>query len=275
MIMDRTDQRAAPARAIIEQSCRAFFLVVVSLLFAWRGFAADGTAVGFEQANKLYEEGKYAEAEAAYSQLLASGEVSAALCYNQGNALYKLGQIGRAIESYRRAVWLSPRDADLRFNLQQARARARDGAVYHEDTWRKFLERLSVDEWTLLTAVAFWVLFLSLALEQWRPELKAKARRFAVWAGAALVLLAVCMATALNVEVFTQTAIVIAGEAEVRNGPLDEAPSVYKVRDGAELEVVDQKDDWFQVLDSAQRLGWLRRDEVILFDPFAAPKAKS
>src|SRR6202034_3686015 len=81
----------------------------------------------------------------------------------------------------------------------------------------------------------------------------------------AAVFLGVCLAVAINDEFFTTSAIVVTGEADVRNGPLDESPAIFKVRDGVELTVTDKKDGWLQVTDPAQRTGWLRQDQVIIF----------
>ena len=89
------------------------------------------------------------------------------------------------------------------------------------------------------------------------------------------MLFGLCLGIQLNAGYFTRSAIVIAGEAEVRNGPLDEAPSVYKVRDGLELNILDEKDNWLQVRDPAQRIGWVRRDQVLVFEPGGSQRIKS
>src|SRR5947208_2144848 len=96
-------------------------VVVLLLLLVALPLRAVDLSAGFEQANKLYEEGKYAAAVDAYTKLLESGSGSEALYFNRGNALFKLGQVGRAIASYRLAEKISPRDPDLRANLQFAR----------------------------------------------------------------------------------------------------------------------------------------------------------
>ncbi len=173
----------------------------------------------FENANKSYEEGKYADAATAYGKLIAAGSVSEALYFNRGNALLKMGQIGRAIASYRQAEFLFPRDPELRANLQSARARARGGAPYHPDRWGGWLNRLSMNEWTLLTAAMIWVLFILLAAGQWRPELKRALRNYVLAAGCTLTVSGICLGVVLDNGLFTQSAIVVAGEAEVRNGP--------------------------------------------------------
>src|ERR1043166_8616450 len=75
----------------------------------------------FEAANRLYFEGKFSEAATTYAILLQSNNQSASLYYNWGNALFKSGQIGRAISAYRQAERLTPRDPDVIANLQFAR----------------------------------------------------------------------------------------------------------------------------------------------------------
>src|SRR5437867_5020689 len=74
-------------------------LLVTSLVWlgAWNVTRADDIASAFEQANKLYEQGHFVESGAAYEKLIANGQVSPALYFNFGNALFKSGQIGRAI----------------------------------------------------------------------------------------------------------------------------------------------------------------------------------
>jgi len=227
----------------------------------------------FDQANKMYEEGHFAEAAAAYDKMLANGEVSEAVYFNKGNAELKAGRLGRAIAAYLHAQRIGPRDADLRANLQFARSRARGGVMVQPERWRKFFDFLSLNEWTTLLVISFWALFLSLAFGQWRPALNPALRKFSLAAGAAVLFTGVCFAVALNLDYLSVSAVVIAGEAEVRNGPLEEAPSNYRVRDGVELAVLDRKDGWLQVLDSAQRSGWIRRDQVILLEPGAPAKA--
>jgi tetratricopeptide (TPR) repeat protein len=242
-------------------------LITLCMALAALTLRGAEAVAGFDDGNKLYEEGKYVEAVKAYDQLLDHGQASAALYFNRGDALFKLGQMGRAIASWRQAQELSPRDADVKANLQFARTQARGGVPYHGDLWTRFVGLHSLNEWTLMTAVACWAFFGLLALGQWRPELARKWRTWLIVSGAATVLLGVCLAGAISGDYLTTTAIVTAGEADVRNGPLEESQSIYKVRDGVELEVTDRKDNWLQVVDSAQRMGWIRQDQVLVFEP--------
>jgi uncharacterized protein YgiM (DUF1202 family) len=77
-------------------------------------------------------------------------------------------------------------------------------------------------------------------------------------------LLCACAAAALHETRFVRTAIVITGEAAVRFGPLAESPTAFTVHDGAELRILDQKNEWVQVSTDPRRVGWLRRDQVLV-----------
>ena len=85
-------------------------LIVVCLPLHSR---AELSATAFDSANKLYEQGKFSDAAAAYEKLLHSGQASTALYFNLGNAYFKAGQIGRAIAAYDQAEQFTPRDPDL------------------------------------------------------------------------------------------------------------------------------------------------------------------
>ena len=77
-------------------------------------------------------------------------------------------------------------------------------------------------------------------------------------------LLCACVAATLRETRFTRTAIIVTPEAVVRYGPLAESPTAFTVHDGAELRVLDQKDEWLQVSAGPRRVGWVRRDQTLV-----------
>jgi tetratricopeptide (TPR) repeat protein len=238
---------------------------------------AQAPAAAFDAANKLYEEGKFSEAAVAYEKLAEGGRVSAALYFNLGNAFFKSGRMGQAIAAYRQAARLTPRDPDVRANLQFARNQTQ-GPTLSSTRWQRWLARLNLNEWTLLAAAPFWLWLLLLALVQWRPALKPALRNALVGLALAVVVFGACLAAAFYEDHITRTAIVIVPEAVVRHGPLDVSQDAFTVHDGAELRVLDQKDEWLEVswdphrrkdewLEVSydpRRIGWLRRDQVLV-----------
>ena len=255
--------------SMLDVGCWMFsslFLALLLLASLPECSQAASSSAAFDAANRLYEEGKFADAVSAYEKLGQSGQVSAALYFNLGNAYFKSGQIGRAIAAYRTAQQITPRDPDLRANLQFARNQT-PSPTLSPSRWQRWLARLTLNEWILLAAGAVWLWLLLLAILQWRPALRPALRSYAFSMSAVGALLCLCVVAALRETRFTRTAIVVSGEATARYGPLAESPAAFTVHDGAELRVLDQKDEWLQVSAGPRRIGWLRRDQTLLLSP--------
>jgi tetratricopeptide (TPR) repeat protein len=246
---------------IVARWRRAGVVAIVILLAGVTGFAAD-IAGGFDAANRLYEQGKFAEAASAYEQLVQSGKVSSALYFNLGNAFFKSGQAGRAVAAYRVAQRIAPRDPDVRANLQFARERIK-GPVISTTFLQRALTALTLNEWAALAAIVLWLWLGLLVLIQFRPDLKPSVRNF-IWIGGVVTIVAFgCLAAAWPLH-SAETAIVVVKDAAIHNGPLEESPSDTTVHDGVEMSVLDTENDWLQVQVGSQRVGWVKRDQVLV-----------
>jgi tetratricopeptide (TPR) repeat protein len=243
----------------------AVFLLLSAFL-ACSSFAALATTseAVFEDANRLYDQGKFAEAAGAYSKLIEQGSAPSALYFNLGNASFKSGQVGRAIAAYREAERLSPRDPDVRANLQHVRDQVQ-GPTLRPHRAQRWLGRLAANEWTVAAAGALWLALLLAGAIQFRPTLKPKLRGLILLSGLAAIPLIACAGLALSQEL-ARNAVVIAREAPVRNGPLDESQTSFTVHDGAELRILDQKNDWLQVTADGTRIGWIKAGLVLVHD---------
>ena len=215
----------------------------------------------FDAANKLYEERKYSDAAVAYQALLSSGAASPAVYFNLGNAQFKAGEIGHAIVAYLRTAQLTPRDPDVKANLQFARNQVQ-GPTLRPTRLQRGFGMLSLNEWTGLAAGAWWLVFLLLAAVQLRPTLRTSLRLVTLLVAGATLVLGICLVAALQLNPARDLAVVTARDVIIRNGPLDESQSSFTANDGAELRVLDRKDDWLQVTDGTRRVGWLKRSEV-------------
>lgn len=204
-----------------------------------------------------------------YLLLLQSGAVSPELHFNLGNALFKSGQIGQSLYHYRLAERLAPRDPDIRANLQFARKIVRGGLLPETPWWHRALASLTLDEWTALAAALLWLWLLALAAGQWSAEFRRALAGYTATAGVATLLAAALLGAAWNSNRRSQTAVVVVPEAVVRYGPLEESQSAFTLRDGFELDVLDEKDGWLQILDDTRRAGWVRKEHVLLISPAA------
>jgi len=243
--------------------CFFTLVMVVAALPAGGQNSADSLTRAFDEANKLYEQSKFRETAEAYERILASGHRSPALYFNLGNAWFKSGQMGRAVSAYRQALKMAPRDSEIRANLG-ASLRQVQGPRWLESRLDRGLGRLTLNEWALLGAAALWLWLAILTLVQWRPALKLRLNRLSLGLAALTILLCACSVAAFGVARSTRLAAVIVPEATVHNGPLDESPMAFTARDGAELRILDQKDEWLQVSTDAKRIGWIKRGDVLL-----------
>ncbi len=232
--------------------------------------AAD-VANAFDAANKMYEQGKFQDAALKYEELVRAGAASPAVYFNLGNAWFKAGQVGRAIAAYRQAQRLAPRDPNVRFNLQFVRKQVTGTELSPEPLWKQWLANLTLNEWTIAATAAFWILFILLGLGELRASLRSALRIWSVTAAAASVAFASLLAAAVHYHRTAETAVVIVPNTVVRYGPLDESQVYYQLRDGSELEVLDEKktaenQSWLMVQDAARRTGWLKRSEVVVLN---------
>jgi tetratricopeptide (TPR) repeat protein len=261
--------RAVLPRPFASSFCLCLVVFVFGFLTApAASLSVSNATAEFDHANKLYEQGKFPEAASAYESLAAGGVANANLWFNLGNAAYKSGQMGRAIVAYRMAERLTPRDPALRANLQFVRSKVYNDERTRVPIWKSALRNVTLNEWTALTAMCFWAWCAVLMT----GEMTRRRYTKSLVAGLGLLLLCGAVLAGVVADQQAREAIVVAREVTVRNGPYDESPSKFQLRDGAELSVLDTKDDWLEVRDSEERTGWMRRDQAIVLPPaFSTP----
>lgn len=256
--------RLAPFRRVSPR-----WLNLSGLILAWHcllgsGYAASSSndTSAFDAANRLYEQGHYAAAVAAYQKLIAAGPTSAALHFNLGNALFRSGQTGRAIIQFRRAAESDPRDPDILANLQFARASVPGGGTGSREHWRRWLGRLSLDEWTKTTATFFWSWMFLLILGLLRPAVRKPLRPIQSLMLLALLLTGAGLARVAWDRFQTEPVVIVVPEATVRLGPLEESQASYQAKNGLEMLALDRQGDWVKVEDYSQRPGWVRKTDI-------------
>ncbi|MBI1842263.1 MAG: tetratricopeptide repeat protein [Verrucomicrobia bacterium] len=242
-------------------------LALLTASFPSRLHAASSSVAAFDEANKLYEQGRFGAAADAYETLLKKGETTLSVYFNLGNARFRNGEVGRAVAAYIQGRRLAPRDASVQSNLQLARRAVRGAEDFSSPIWQRVLGQLTGNEWAWATLAASCAFFLLLIWGERRPESRSRIRRALRLSGACL---ACCAMALLYVGGAEQraVAVVVRKEAPVRFTPLDESPVAFNGSDGLELEVMGRKtgasatEEWLDVRDSAQRRGWIRRASV-------------
>lgn len=239
------------------------FVAILILLaaLAGRAWAADASAA-FDAANRLFTQGKFAAAADSYEKIIQSGAASAAVYFNLGNAHFKAGQFGRAIAAYRQAEQISPRDPDVLANLQFARNQINNAASVKPGMAQRALGWLTFNEWASLAGAAVAVWFILLALGQWRAAWRGALKNFVLLAGLAVLLFGAGAIADWAANASVKSAVVVTAETAVHTGPLDDAQTSFTAKDGAELTVLGEREDWLQVQNGHRQTGWVKRATV-------------
>ncbi len=215
------------------------------------------------EGNNLYTGGDIDAALLRYEAALAAGADDPVVHYNLGNAHARRGELGRAIASYLRARRLAPRDADLRANLAWVRSNTRDLELQPQRLppgiaqLAEAVRFLSLDEWSIVVLALLWLVCGQMAW-RWRRMAPGDVSRRLLLASAA----ALCAAIAVAVwryhdERVKVQAVVVAPEVDVRSGPSDAFPVVFKMHDGLVLTVRGRRDDWRRIGLGGAWVGWV------------------
>jgi tetratricopeptide (TPR) repeat protein len=229
-------------------------------------FADSGGEASSYNCPELYDSGRYEGAAGCFASLEAGGNHNGHLLYNLGNALQQSGKTGESILAYRRALLYLPRDGDLRANLRTARTRVRDDLPPADEraplarTLLAPYDSLSAAELLLLGTIAWALLFALLTLRIWREE---------TLIALPIVLLTIVAVAGLgghlarSYQVSEQPlAVVLAEEVTLRSGRDLRSVELARLHEGAELSVIDEAEEWTQVLLSSGQRGWLPRGSL-------------
>lgn len=220
----------------------------------------------FLKANAAYEEGAYAKAAAGYQRLVREGFDDGRVQFNLGNALLRHGELGRAIASYLRSRAASPRDEDVRANLDFARQSTKDAIAPPEPSevlstlffWHFALSHRELAIGLLAVNLIFWAV---LALGLVWPS-----RELIRWASFLLLVLLLTLATSLLVHRFLDRplAVIVPQEVSAHTAPEEGSVVRFKLHAGTELRVQDQRPGWMRVSLPDGQQGWIAEEWIEL-----------
>lgn len=216
----------------------------------------------FQQAKTKLE---FTEVATAYESLIGPTTPSASVLFNQANAWFKAGEIGRAIAGYRQAIKLQPSDNAIRSNLKLALVKANHAeqktkAMDYAFFWNQQFTSSTIAMLITVIIVVAAVLFL---LNSNSPLCRTGFRIFAALAA----VLIVSFVFKVNDEELTDRGVVVVESSDAKKGPAASYESAYSsaLSDGQEFIVIDQQQDWLQVDIAGIGSGWLPASDVLLY----------
>ena len=251
------------------------FVVAGLTLFSTKGCATRPdleTSCKFQEAQSIFDEAKSPEdfmhAAAVYQEILDSGIESGAVLFNQGNALMRAGQPGRAIAAYRQAERFRPADPYLAANLQYAlgenpaeNVQARPLAMYVL-FWQNWISYAGKFQFLAVAAVVTFVLAcIALFVQSRLPS------RLAVAGLVITAILAVSAAYDWNRFDRTQHGVIVENDVVARKGNSQSyQPAFTKpLEDGAEFSVVERRGDWLLIRLPGNQEGWIEDKAAVVY----------
>ena len=208
----------------------------------------------FAKANTEFNAGNFKAAITDYGAVVQSGEWSANLFYNLGNAYFRDSDFGRAILNYKRALQLDRNHPEADANLRIARDQTH-ALELAPSLLEKYWNFASAKSFTILAATLFWGTIILLILR----------RRKVLWMTVGLLLTAGCALAAYKLGNGTRglgVAVVVADNAEARVATADSAKSVLALPPGSEVVILQERGDWsYAALPNDQR-GWISTKAV-------------
>lgn len=219
---------------------------------------------------QAYTDGKFSDASAAWTSIEESGQKSAKLYYNLGNAWFKQGNYPKAILNYERALRLDPSYSDARYNLEFTSNFVQDKIepvpeFILKSVARKVCYVMGSNAW----AVIFLVL-LAAALVMGLLFLLGSSvgkRRAGFYCGIVLLLL---FAGALSFSIWqksdsvkTDTAIVMSPVSSVKSSPSSgSSKDLFVIHEGTKVTILDEVGSWKNIALADGRQGWITSNEL-------------
>ncbi len=220
--------------------------------------AVKDNAGVFVDAVRAYKAGDYAAAAAQFESIAETRVNNPDLFYNTGNAYLKSKDLGRAILWYERARKLAPSDPDLKFNLDYAQSLLKDKKEpgFSFSSILYFWQGLVSLEWLQYTAIT-----LSFGFFIWATVQKARGRQIFSGTGMLIFLLFAGTTLAAGLEYnrihSDVTAVILAEQAGVRSGTMDNATLLFDLHAGTRVRVLEKKDNYMKIRFAKDKVGWV------------------
>ncbi|MFH1760928.1 MAG: tetratricopeptide repeat protein [bacterium] len=221
----------------------------------------------FSQANQAYAEGDYSRGAKLYQEIINQGRENGNIYYNLGNAYFKLGQKGKALVNYQRALKLMPEDEDLFANIKFAESlleikQPEENYSWGEKIYFSLQSSFSTTQWFFLGLFIFlgaciFTLYLIFSLKDHRN----------VKAVVILIVLGFFMCNfffykSYQAQKNIMQGIVIVPKIEVRYSPSYSGAVAFELTEGMQTQILHVAGEWAQIRLNKKTSGWIETSAV-------------
>lgn len=232
-----------------------------------------------EKANAEYEKDRYTEALSLYLQAAKEEGTSSDFYYNIGNTYYRLGDLGRAVLNYERALILNPGNEEARTNLDfvktKIQTRITEEKSFVIQVIADFVDSSTSNTWAIIAAVSFVLLVIGIFLYIFSSIIILRKIGF-FGGGVMLLFTAISLACAFTVKSKNEAknkAVVVSPSvtlSTVPRIPKDKTEEAFILTSGNKVTIVDSvsnkngdtKEIWYDVKVDASHRAWLKSENV-------------
>ncbi|MBI2518913.1 MAG: SH3 domain-containing protein [Bdellovibrio sp.] len=212
----------------------------------------------FVKSNEAYNRAEYADAIKGYEEIAAHGHSIPDVYLNLGNAHMKSQHLGNAIFYYKKALGLSPRDPDVRYNLKYAREKTID-RIDPKASFSDVVVPFTSGEYLVLLAIfsiVIWSAQFMLLYRKWTWP-KIVRNIFIV----AFILVAVPFSISLVRN--SHFGVITHSEVNVYSAIGKDNVVLFTLHEGTEFDILEKLDQWVLIQLADGKKGWVSREKIL------------
>lgn len=255
---------------------RIIIIAIISFLLPLSAFSQSFAKKG----DMAYNKDNFTEALQFYLDAAKKEGTSSELYYNIGNAYYRLGNKGKAIVYYERALMLNPQDQDAKDNLEFVNTKIVDKTNVNEvnileELFNDVMGWQSSNGWAMLSLMLFFLLLVSVVVYIFSTTIVFRKLGFF---GGFLLLIGLIFTLVFsfrekNRQTIHEYAVVTVQSITLSTSPRtpkDKSEEAFILNEGTKIKILDSVDNnngkmiekWYDVKADDTHRAWIRKDNI-------------
>ena len=218
-----------------------------------------------QKAATAYQEKNFEEALSLYEQLVSNYPENSDIIYNIGNCHFQLGQLGKAILSYRRCIKYNPSHLQAKENLKLALTFTKDKQTSESDDFisnlfNRILSILSLNILALMLLITFFIILLIINFILFRYRNREKTIPTFILLIFLFIFTFFSVLSVVQWQRYhsTKGAVLITSTAIGYSGPSDEFTRVFTIHEGISFDVEKKEGEWSLIKLPNGIGGWIK-----------------
>ena len=240
---------------------------ILTLCFVSIGFCSLSDKL-FKEGNQAIIDEKYQDAIRIYESMLELNYKKSEVYYNLGNAYYKLNKIGQSIWSYMKALELSPRNNDLRYNLTVAKAKRIDrvelpSTFFVLEYYRKIKHFFTLIEWLFIGGVVLVFNSLLLLFHRFGYFRVQASKSTTSFLSALIILIHLVVVDIYFQDKKDDSVVIIENNVNAYSAPFyGDKTILFEINEGVIADVLKKEKNWTEIHLIDGKIGWINSKSI-------------